>query len=34
VHVQQELNLAKFNKMFIELMTQPTPGAQSAGHSH
>jgi len=30
VHVQQDLNLEKFNKMFIELMTRPTPGAHPA----
>ena len=33
VHVQQDLNLEKFNKMFIALMTRPTPGAHAAGHS-
>ncbi|MGH9713919.1 MAG: nucleoside hydrolase [Candidatus Acidiferrales bacterium] len=32
VHVQQELNLEKFNKMFIDLMTRATPGAHSAGN--
>lgn len=31
VHVQQELNLDKFNKMFIDLMTRATPGAHPAG---
>jgi inosine-uridine nucleoside N-ribohydrolase len=30
VHVQQELNLEKFNKMFIDLMTHTTPGAHAA----
>jgi purine nucleosidase len=29
VHVQQELNLEKLNRMFMELMTQPTPGANN-----
>jgi purine nucleosidase len=29
VHVPLDLNLQKFDKMFIELMTRPTPGAQS-----
>src|ERR1700676_4248433 len=32
VHVQQELNLEKFNKMFIDLMTRATPGAHPAGN--
>ena len=27
VHVPQELDLEKFDKMFIDLMTRPTPGA-------
>jgi purine nucleosidase len=30
VHVQQELNLEKFNKLFIDLMTRPTLGAHPA----
>ena len=34
VHVQQELDLEKFNKMFIALMTRPTPGAHSADKSN
>lgn len=34
VHVQDELNLDKFNKMFIDLMTRPTPGAHAASHSN
>ena len=29
VHVQQELNLEKLNRMFMELMTRPTPGANN-----
>jgi purine nucleosidase len=29
VNVPQELDLARFDKMFIELMTRPTPGAHS-----
>jgi inosine-uridine nucleoside N-ribohydrolase len=29
VHVPLELNLEKFDKMFIELMTRPTPGAHA-----
>jgi len=29
VHAQQELNIEKFNRMFMELMTRPTPGANS-----
>ena len=29
VHVSLELNLEKFDKMFIELMTRPTPGAHA-----
>jgi inosine-uridine nucleoside N-ribohydrolase len=32
VHVQQDLNLEKFNKMFIDLMTSPTPVAHPAGN--
>ena len=32
VHVPQELNLEKFNKMFIDLMTRPTPGGHPAAH--
>jgi purine nucleosidase len=32
VHVQQEVNLEKFNKMFIDLMTRPTPGGHPAAH--
>jgi len=32
VHVQQDLNLEKFNKMFIDLMTSPTPVARRAGN--
>jgi hypothetical protein len=27
VNVPQDLDLAKFDKMFIELMSHPTPGA-------
>jgi hypothetical protein len=27
VHVPLELNLEKFDKMFVDLMTRPTPGA-------
>ena len=30
VNVPQELNLAKFDKMFIDLMTRPTPGSHSS----
>jgi len=30
VHVQQDLNLEKFNKMFIDLIARPTPGAHPA----
>ncbi len=30
VNVQQDLDLAKFNKMFIDLMKAPTPGAHRA----
>ena len=30
VHVPLELNLEKFDKMFIELMTRPTPGAHTS----
>ena len=30
VHVPQELDLARFDKMFVELMTRPTPGAHPA----
>ena len=30
VNVPQDLDLAKFDKMFIDLMTRPTPGAHSA----
>ena len=30
VHVPLELNLEKFDKMFIDLMTRPTPGARPA----
>ena len=33
VHVQQELDLEKFNRLFIQLMTRPTPGARAAAHS-
>jgi purine nucleosidase len=29
VHVLLELNLEKFDKMFIELMTRPTPSAHA-----
>jgi hypothetical protein len=29
VHVQQELDLEKLNRMFMELMTRPTPGANN-----
>ena len=31
VHVPLELNLEKFDKMFVDLMTRPTPGAHQAG---
>ena len=30
VNVPQDLDLAKFDRMFIDLMTRPTPGAHSA----
>jgi inosine-uridine nucleoside N-ribohydrolase len=33
VHVQENLNLEKFDKMFMELMTRPTPPAPAAGKS-
>jgi purine nucleosidase len=33
VHVQQDLDLEKFNRMFIALMTRPTPGARAPAHS-
>ena len=32
VHVPLELNLEKFDKMFIGLMTRPTPGAHQVAH--
>jgi hypothetical protein len=28
VNVPQDLDLAKFDKMFIDLMSRPTPGAK------
>lgn len=31
VNVPQDLNLEKFNRMFIDLMTRATPGAHAAG---
>jgi purine nucleosidase len=31
VHVPLELNLEKFDKIFVDLMTRPTPGAHQAG---
>jgi purine nucleosidase len=31
VHLPTELNREKFEKMFVELMARPTPGAHSAG---
>jgi purine nucleosidase len=34
VNVQQDLDLAKLNKIFIDLMTRPTPGARPAGHAN
>ena len=34
VHVPQGLELEKFNKMFIALMTRPTPGAHAADKSN
>ena len=33
VHVQTDLNLDKFYKMFVDLMTRPTPMAHSAAGS-
>jgi len=33
VNVPQELDLAKFDKMFIDLMSRPTPGAQPAANA-
>jgi purine nucleosidase len=32
VHVPLELNLEKFDKMFVDLMTRPTPGAHAVAH--
>lgn len=34
VHIPLDLNLEKFDKLFIELMTRPTPGAHAAGESN
>jgi purine nucleosidase len=34
VHVLEDLDLAKFDKMFVDLMTRPTPGAQAAGKAN
>jgi purine nucleosidase len=28
VHAQMDVDMAKFGKMFVELMTRPTPGAK------
>ena len=33
VNVPQELDLAKFDKMFIDLMSRPTPGAKPVAGS-
>jgi inosine-uridine nucleoside N-ribohydrolase len=32
VHVPLELDLAKFDKMFVDLMTRPTPNAHATSH--
>ena len=32
VHVPVELNLEKFDRMFVDLMTRPTPGLSHMGH--
>lgn len=31
VHVPLELNIEKFDKMFVDLMTRPTPPSPKAG---